>query len=259
MSMQVNTETDRYIVEQVTPALNSGEEPLLAAYVTTELAGGLVSAVKAKAYFIVLTTERLYFIATRVGAFRPLLENLGIEVIERARIRGVSTVGTLAIKLDDGQKMVFLAKRSTKHVSDQARFLEALAEAYGSSDDAKKLRRAQRAKAVVGAIAVIGAAVYGYFHIHNQRARVNVECAGSPTGIRCTLEHVAGGADTHTCWKVRVNCKNGAQLESFACADVAERGTAEKLLPQKSFKLTGAKACDAPTGMKVTDLVVKAQ
>lgn len=259
MAMNVETETDRYIVEQVTPALNSGEEPLCAAYVTTQLGGGFLDAVKAKAYFVVLTAERLYFIATRVGAFRPLLENLGIEVIERSRIRGVSALGTLAIKLDDGRKMVFQATRKTKHVSDQARLLDALTEAYGSSEDAGKLRRAQRVKAIVGALAVIGAAVYGYFHIHHQRARVNVECAGSPAGIRCTLKHVSGGADTHTCWKVRVACKNGAQLESFACADVAAGGKAAKLLPQKSFKLTSKKPCDTPTGLQVTDLVVKAQ
>ena len=86
----LRTEDDRFVDAQVRPLLRPGEQVQHQAYTLSgEPTGTLLGAAKsaaAPAYFTVLTDQRLIFIETRQGAFGPLLENGGVEQIERSAI-----------------------------------------------------------------------------------------------------------------------------------------------------------------------------
>ena len=104
------TEADLFILEQVQSLLEPGEEVLLVGHLNPVMGGSAVAVVAqahgAKAAFAVVTTTRLLLIRTRVGAFRPLLENHGVVAIERSRIGGVHRQGGHLYFEVDGAPMV---------------------------------------------------------------------------------------------------------------------------------------------------------
>jgi hypothetical protein len=86
----LRTEADRFVDAQVRPLLRPGEQVQHQAYTLSgEPTGTLLGAARsaaAAAHFAVLTDQRLIFIETRQGAFGPLLENGGVEEIERSAV-----------------------------------------------------------------------------------------------------------------------------------------------------------------------------
>ncbi len=78
---------DQYIDAQVRPLLRAGETVQHQAFGTTRRPdGGMIATIGNQAFFAVLTSQRLLLIKTRVGAFGLLLENHGVEELERAQI-----------------------------------------------------------------------------------------------------------------------------------------------------------------------------
>lgn len=131
----LRTEGDRYIQAQVAPQLHAGETITHQGYgLNRPLAGGrgvglFVSAARQKGVFAAWTGARLFLIETRVGAFKPLYENKGVEVIERARIRAVTRPDehTLVIELDDGTtRAIVVDDRKKKYFSNQDELLRDL-------------------------------------------------------------------------------------------------------------------------------------
>jgi hypothetical protein len=126
------TETDHFILAEASKCLVAGEQIVTWAYlvpIVSRGGGGLGSAAQSfanaatmSAAFAVVTDRRLVLIHTRIGAFKPLLENIGVVAIERSAIRGAAVGKTLAFELADGQLIEFQVKRSSTHVSAQAAF-----------------------------------------------------------------------------------------------------------------------------------------
>ena len=76
--MQAEDDLDQFILDQVADQLGADESVKLCAYLVEEGASGL--AVNPKVWFLVLTDKNLFRIQTRVGAFKPIRENKGIQV-----------------------------------------------------------------------------------------------------------------------------------------------------------------------------------
>jgi rhomboid protease GluP len=129
------TRADSFIEEQSRALLDADERVEDTAYLVTHLDGGIASALSAHAYFAILTHRRLLLIKTRVGAFRPLLENHGVESIDRSALVGARVTpwyegGAFELWLSDGRTLSFQADRSAKHVSGQPAFLKTMSELY---------------------------------------------------------------------------------------------------------------------------------
>jgi len=133
---QIETAADRYIQGQLADKLMPGERISHQGYGTTRrlhrggggsVLGGLLafaSVASTKGVFVAITEERVYLIWTRVGAFAPLLENRGVDVIERARIVSATRDRSngLLIELDDRRVItVYVDKHKT--LSNQRVFL----------------------------------------------------------------------------------------------------------------------------------------
>jgi hypothetical protein len=76
------TEGDHFIRDQIAPELRPGERITHQAYA--------LSGDPAVAYFVALTSERLFVVNARVGAFKPLLENQGLRSFPRESIQGAA-------------------------------------------------------------------------------------------------------------------------------------------------------------------------
>jgi hypothetical protein len=130
----LRTDGDRYIQAQVAPQLAAGEAITHQAYGVDRALGGrgalgqLADAYRQKGLFAAWTGTRLFLIETRVGAWKPLLENKGVEVIERARIRAITRTDerSLVIALDDGTTRTIVVDGRTKHFSNQDAFVRDL-------------------------------------------------------------------------------------------------------------------------------------
>ena len=80
-----------------------------------------------------LTDRRLFFIKTRVGAFKPLLENKGVEELDRGRIsRAVEDDYLIAFHLDDGTVRTLWVPIAKKHFSNQEAFLRDIPRLVGA-------------------------------------------------------------------------------------------------------------------------------
>ena len=168
-AMTTTTETDNFVLAQANPVLRPGEAIATWAYLMPPIStggsriGGAVrafaNAATKSAAFAVVTNQRLLLFQTRIGAFKPLLENHGLQSFERSLIRGASVGSTLLIELTDGQMIEYQVKRSTSHVSTQASFFAQLESLLGRSEAAHKLgasknRANQIATAIATAIAI---------------------------------------------------------------------------------------------------------
>jgi hypothetical protein len=117
------TPVDRFVDEQVRPLLEVGEAVQHQAYCMNGVPQGDLGDSKLGALYAVLTDRRLVFITTRVGAFGPLLENKGTEVIERRNVAGFS-VDDRAIQLglaDGTTRLLWVSP--TRKLSNQRAFL----------------------------------------------------------------------------------------------------------------------------------------
>lgn len=122
----LRTSGDAFIADQVRPLLRPGESVMHQAYgVDRDVStAGAIGAMAARGVFAVLTSQRLFLVATRVGAVRPVLENHGVEAIERDAIAGLEEDAELLIfGLNDGSQRVFHVHVKQKAFSNQAAFL----------------------------------------------------------------------------------------------------------------------------------------
>ena len=121
---ELRTKADRFVADQVRPLLRFGEQVQHQGYALDAVpTGSVVDAARAKASYVILTNQRMLIVKTRVGAFGPLLENLGVEAIERRAILGVDVAERmLTVHVDQGpSKAVWVAP--TRKLSNQRAFL----------------------------------------------------------------------------------------------------------------------------------------
>ncbi len=246
---------ESFIQEQVAPSLRDGEQLRSMAYLRSAPGGGVIGGLRAKAWFGALTDQRLLLIKTRVGAFKPLLENHGVETFERTQLEGVHVGGNqVSIAIRDGKPLVFVKDRSTKKVASQAAFLDELAEQYGGNAAAAELKKKQRWKTVLGiaiAFAVIG---IGAYRQCSSRVRVQVLCRVAAPNVECTAEHTQGDNAVTACWNVVFQCANGVRPSARACAEVRAGSPTTKVLSEKDF--AGVDKCDKATAIDVTNLEI---
>jgi hypothetical protein len=117
------TPADRFVDEQVRPLLETGEAIQHQAHCMNGVPQGDLGDAKLVALYAVLTDRRLVIITARNGAFGPLLENKGTEVIERRNVAGFS-VDDRAIQLglaDGTTRLLWVS--STRKLSNQRAFL----------------------------------------------------------------------------------------------------------------------------------------
>ena len=129
------TETDRFIQEQAREHMAADEPISYWAYLVTYKKG--LKAALSKGYFAVVTDRQLVLIQTRVGAFKPLLENKGVEVFPHDDIESIGHEGkafTIAIAGRDPMK--FMVAPKNKHVSGQASFFANLPGVFGGAGPA---------------------------------------------------------------------------------------------------------------------------
>lgn len=155
--MKLKTDADRFIAAQIEGELRPKEVMLAAAYLMPEPTrhGGLVEAATRKAAFAVLTSERLFFIRARVGAFAPLLENQGIDSIEHRDIAGVSTEDGLRIELRSGRMLAYEDTGMVEVVSSQKSFFAKVESRLGRSKVAAAAGVAKQRSELVQFVVVI--------------------------------------------------------------------------------------------------------
>lgn len=133
----LNSAGDHFIHDQVTPLLGSGERITHQAYGTDRVVAGLadgLAALGAKGVLAALTSKRLFLIKTKVGAFSPVLENQGVEELERTAIREVTRDGQiLEFKLLDGTTRTLVVDARKKHFSNQDVFVRDVPRLLGAT------------------------------------------------------------------------------------------------------------------------------
>ena len=143
--MEVQTEYDQYVLEQLAPLLETGEEVLAIAYLTEIATSGLAFASGNTGWYLALTDRQLIRIQTRVGLRGPKYQNLGVEVdllqdIEAAiRLRG----GALVIRFIDGREKHYLLASGGRYISSQAEFVREILQRFGQGHAAQRLAEAQ--------------------------------------------------------------------------------------------------------------------
>jgi hypothetical protein len=165
------TQTDAFISSEANRLLVPGEEIVNWAYLAPAISSGstirgavraFADAANKSAAFAVITNHRLLLIQTRIGAFKPLLENIGVQSLERSAIRGAAVGKTMLIELNDGTMLEYQVSRSTSHVSTQRSFFAQVESLLGRSETAHgMLTSKNRAKLIATGIAF--ALVVGYF------------------------------------------------------------------------------------------------
>jgi hypothetical protein len=120
--LRLRTKTDRWLDEEASKLLESGETIEQQAYGNDVEEPGLSGG--GKGLYLVLTNRRLLVIEVRVGAFGPLRENRGVRIFERDEIERVDADERhLSFVLKDGQIFEFFAQWRERHLSNQRRFL----------------------------------------------------------------------------------------------------------------------------------------
>lgn len=118
------TEGDKFIAQTVGPMLRPGEQVQHQAYGQRDRAEGVVAAAKNVGLFAVLTNQRLIFVQTKLGAFKPVLENHGVgEVPREAIVDAVEDDYLIQFTLNDGTARTILVVPQEKHFSNQQAFI----------------------------------------------------------------------------------------------------------------------------------------
>ncbi|MEJ7733847.1 MAG: hypothetical protein WKG00_32215 [Polyangiaceae bacterium] len=128
----LRTEADRFVDAQVRPLLRPGEVVQHQAYTlsgepTGTGFGATMKSAAAPAHFVALTDQRLIFLETRQGAFGPLLENAGVETIERRDITEAFRTGRSIVVHAEGPLARMLWVHSTGKLSNQHAFMRDVA------------------------------------------------------------------------------------------------------------------------------------
>lgn len=136
-------ERDQFIQSQVTAMLMPGEQVTHTAFVTKapglllQALIGLLLLFLIKAYYAVLTNRRLILIRTRLGAFRPKLQNLGVEQYDLAQMTGCKVGGfannrSMTFSFRDGTKKTWRIGPWSKVVSGNRTFFEQVPQMIGA-------------------------------------------------------------------------------------------------------------------------------
>jgi hypothetical protein len=127
----LKTDYDRWLAGEAVKQLLPGERVLHQAYgFDREERSDFNTA----ALWAVLTDQRLLFIRSRVGAFWPLKENLGVVAVPRdAIVQIVADERHLRFVVADGRVLDFYAELSERKLSNQKRFLRDVPRLLGSS------------------------------------------------------------------------------------------------------------------------------
>ncbi len=116
---------DHFIAAQVMPLLRPGEQVQHQVYgIDRDTSEGGFDSLSASGLFGALTDQRLILIRTRIGAFGVLLENHGVEWIERCAIVNVRERGDLLMfDLVGGAERQIHVKTGARGLSNQLAFL----------------------------------------------------------------------------------------------------------------------------------------
>lgn len=132
----MTTPRDQFIQAEMAKIARPGEQVLNTAFMVKTppmivqmiLAGGLLQFLLTKAYYAVLTNQRVVLIRTSLGLFKPGMVNKGVESIELGNISQVKTGGflnnkSMTFKKSDGALTLRIAPWS-KLVTGQKAFLQ---------------------------------------------------------------------------------------------------------------------------------------
>jgi hypothetical protein len=130
----ISTEGDRFIAQTVGPLLRPGEQVQHQAYGQKERAEGVVAAARNVGLFGVLTNQRLIFVKTKIGAFKPVLENHGVDEVPReAIVDAVEDDYLVTFMLHDGTARTLLVPPQEKHFSNQRAFIRDVPRILGNA------------------------------------------------------------------------------------------------------------------------------
>ncbi len=252
--MEVQTKADRFVHDQLQPLLRPSEQLECAAYLRSQLGGGMVSAARAKSYWAAFSNQRLFLIEARVGAFRPLMENNGVREYERGQITGASWGINVAFRFPDGTGLQLQAIKAK--VTTQRQFLDLVRQQYGHSATGQAIQQRIARKNLWGlALGVVLTAAYLSYVMYFGKAKVSVACGGIVAGIQCTLRHTGGGATAKASWNVVAKCENGVSATGHASGVVGPHQSQQVVLKPAQFE--GLTKCDKLKSMRVTALKVQ--
>ena len=163
------TELEQFIRRQVEPKLERGEVPGPCAYLMPMIGkrgrvSAFMDAASKMAAFGVLTDRRLILVQTRIGAFRPLMENHGVVSLTRSAVKGVFVGGTVWFELADGTMSEFVNNASKDYVPTQAQFFQRLPELFGKSESAARLAQREKRITLIGfAVCAVAVLVYLWY------------------------------------------------------------------------------------------------
>ena len=133
------TPHETYVEEQITPMLGSGEEIRYSAFMVKQpgllwqilLVGGLLLFLMTKAFYVVVTNQRMLIMRTKQGFFKPQLVNLGVEEMPLATIQKVTTSGiannrSMTFHKTDGSKLTLRIAPWSKLFTGNKAMLEEL-------------------------------------------------------------------------------------------------------------------------------------
>lgn len=84
--------------------------------------------------FAVSTSERVIFVKTKIGAFKPILENHGVDEVPReAIVDAVEDDYLVSLVLTDGLVRTILVSPNEKHFSNQRAFLRDVPRILGTA------------------------------------------------------------------------------------------------------------------------------
>jgi hypothetical protein len=117
-------------------------------------------------------------------------------------------------------------------------------------------RKLNQVLAVVFGIAVVAVGAHRLYACATgaDRAKVQVACGPSTSGLECTVAHVEGGAEAEACWNVVLTCANGLRVASHACRTVQPKQSVKHYLGVGQFP--NMERCDRGVAYKVEDLEV---
>jgi hypothetical protein len=253
--MRIETDADRFVQEQLQPLLRQSEQLECAAYLATTMSSGsVVAAARAKAYWAAFSNQRLFLIAARLGAFRPLRENRGVMHYERGQIAAAAWGVNVVFRFPEGNELQLQARRGK--LSSQPQFIDLVRQQYGQTPAAQGIQRSISKKNLWSSLlgfALAGA--YLAYALYFGKAKVRVVCAGVRAGIQCTLSHKEGGATAKASWRVVVHCANGKSVTGHASGKVRPHQSQQVLLTPN--ELEGLHECDKATSIEVASLQVK--
>ena len=135
----LGTEQDRWLRDTILELVEPGDDVEHQAYGfdSDPRDSGVAAAAKRQGLYVGLTHRALVVIHVKVGAFRPLLENQGSEVIPRSQIAGVEADDhVILFYIHDGRVIEFWPTHEQKHFTNQWRFSRDVPRLLGAGTEA---------------------------------------------------------------------------------------------------------------------------